>query len=428
MDYRISFIPKKGSALNNLQTHNIRQLLGKLPGVVEGLTEKGSGKGAVDQLTFVLGSMVCGSGLRTICAPKQDLKIIQRRIASELQRFPPHPACYGFTPNRDAFGCAQAHVSYWGKVPHGLVILNMDAKDFFHSLSGRLVKDALVGHKLDEVVVGHILQKATVVPGKPLALAALDGLYRMAVAQRLASGEASMTDAFERLKSVCRFKSKTGEVVSEVVCRALLSLGPWIKDGEAFTPQGAPTSPILSNLCMKLVDIRLTAMARAFGGFYTRYADDLTVSWPVPTKGKVIDGMYRCATEVIGEYGILMNRKKKRVMGTGSCQDIVGYCVNAGRPTISQRKYRKPVRHSIKEAQNNGSIETMDLERLRGQLAFVGTAHPTESHVLWTRVQGAIHGKGPDLNIEENEHHSIAVEFEAGVGTGEVIVEPDSAS
>jgi hypothetical protein len=44
-------------------------------------------------------------------------------------------------------------------------------------------------------------------------------------------------------------------------------------------PQGAPTSPILSNLVNVRLDAALTRLVLACGGIYTRYGDDLTFSW-----------------------------------------------------------------------------------------------------------------------------------------------------
>ena len=49
---------------------------------------------------------------------------------------------------------------------------------------------------------------------------------------------------------------------------------------EGGLPQGAPTSPRLSNLVNYRFDARIAGMVAALGGRYTRYADDLTISFP----------------------------------------------------------------------------------------------------------------------------------------------------
>ncbi len=57
-------------------------------------------------------------------------------------------------------------------------------------------------------------------------------------------------------------------------------------------PQGAPTSPCLSNLVNRELDNALGKLAQSAGAHYTRYGDDLTFSWksnapPIGFEGKV---------------------------------------------------------------------------------------------------------------------------------------------
>ena len=51
-------------------------------------------------------------------------------------------------------------------------------------------------------------------------------------------------------------------------------------DGVAGLPQGAPTSPAISNIVCSRLDARLNGLARKHSFDYSRYADDMTFSHP----------------------------------------------------------------------------------------------------------------------------------------------------
>ena len=52
----------------------------------------------------------------------------------------------------------------------------------------------------------------------------------------------------------------------------------FVDKGERLLPQGAPTSPILTNIICFKMDKRLEGLAKRYGFTYSRYADDLTFS------------------------------------------------------------------------------------------------------------------------------------------------------
>ena len=90
-------------------------------------------------------------------------------------------------------------------------------------------------------------------------------------------------------------------------------------------PQGAPTSPILSNLICRRLDSRLFKWARTHGYVYSRYADDLTFSTnrnTVPT-----DHIEQIDDIIVGE-GFEINEDKRRQMPRTKRQMVTGLVVN----------------------------------------------------------------------------------------------------
>lgn len=88
-------------------------------------------------------------------------------------------------------------------------------------------------------------------------------------------------------------------------------------------PQGAPTSPALSNLASRSIDKRLAGFSRKLGIRYTRYADDLTFSGLFDA-GAVIAFVSR----VVSENGFALNETKTRLMQRHRRQEVTGVVVN----------------------------------------------------------------------------------------------------
>ena len=88
-------------------------------------------------------------------------------------------------------------------------------------------------------------------------------------------------------------------------------------------PQGAPTSPAVSNLVMRRFDDRLGAWCEKHDIAYTRYCDDLTFSANVP-----LFAVYQKATAMLTEMGFTVNEKKTRFIKNTSRQMVTGLTVN----------------------------------------------------------------------------------------------------
>ena len=155
------------------------------------------------------------------------------------------------------------------------------------------------------------------------------------------------------------------------------------KDGRL--PQGAPTSPILSNILYVGMDLDLDRIAVTEGLSYTRYADDLTFSGariPVP--------FIKAVTGVVEDYNLRINKEKTRRSGKGSRKVITGVSISSGKPTIP-RSLKREIRQKVHYVLNYGlydhlkHIESRDLlagYRLLGLLAYWHSVEPENHYVI----------------------------------------------
>ncbi len=168
----------------------------------------------------------------------------------------------------------------------------------------------------------------------------------------------------------------------------------WVALGERRLPQGACTSPTLTNLVCRRLDRRLDGLGRSLGFDYTRYADDLTFSGDdVDSIGRLL----RVVRSVLASEGFDENRAKTRIMRRGSRQEVTGVVVNE-RPTVSRNEVRRLrailhncARHGL-ESQNRSGHKHF-ASYLRGKVAFVSMVDPIRGQQLAEALQRALTGK-----------------------------------
>ena len=108
-------------------------------------------------------------------------------------------------------------------------------------------------------------------------------------------------------------------------------------------PQGAPTSPILSNIVSYMMDIRLDKMSQKLGIKYTRYADDITFSGSYDL---INSKLLEYVTTIIEDCGFKINDKKTRFAGKGRKQEVTGLIVNNDTINVPKR-YIKEIRQEL---------------------------------------------------------------------------------
>lgn len=149
-------------------------------------------------------------------------------------------------------------------------------------------------------------------------------------------------------------------------------------------PQGAPTSPILSNIIAKHLDMRLSGLAKRYGFVYTRYADDLSFSgdW-IPVK--FIEAV--CA--VVVEEGFVINQEKTKILGPWSRKIITGVSISSGKsciPRATKRHIRQEMyyikKYGMKSHIHHCKInDPLYAMRFAGDMAYWKSVEPEHPYV-----------------------------------------------
>ncbi len=100
-------------------------------------------------------------------------------------------------------------------------------------------------------------------------------------------------------------------------------------------PQGAPSSPALSNSVLFELDTRLTGLARSLNLVYSRYADDMVLSGNNHRNWLFLEPLVGA---ICLEQGFTLNYRKSRILRPHQRQKITGIVVNE-KPNIDRRYY-----------------------------------------------------------------------------------------
>jgi retron-type reverse transcriptase len=273
-------------------------------------------------------------GMRAISAPKAALADLQEWVLARiLDRLSVEPEAHGFVRERSIVTNATPHV---GKA----IVINLDLKDFFPTVTFRRVK----------------------------------GLF-----QKFGYSEQVSTV----LGLVC---TEPPRVPVEVDGRKL-----YVALGERMLPQGACTSPAITNLVCRRLDRRLAGLARKWGFAYTRYADDLTFSGD-GRQGVAL--LLRGVRSALADEGFTEHPKKTRVMRRGRRQEVTGVGVNdkvsVGRAEARQLRaiLHNAAKHGM-ESQNREGHPNFEAH-LRGRIAFVSMVDPTRGASLLAALGRAL--------------------------------------
>lgn len=146
-------------------------------------------------------------------------------------------------------------------------------------------------------------------------------------------------------------------------------------------PQGAPTSPLLTNAICDRLDRQMRALARRHGLHYSRYADDMTFSSMYNIFQPDGDFMKE-VREVISGQGFVLNEKKTRLLRTGQRQEVTGLTVNE-RVNVS-RKYVRDLRCILHvwEKEGYGKAYSYVYPHYKSEKGYIKKGEPVMENVI----------------------------------------------
>ncbi|KIG12107.1 Retron-type RNA-directed DNA polymerase [Enhygromyxa salina] len=262
-------------------------------------------------------------GRRTISAPRAPLRAVQRQILAQiLSKVPTHDAAHGFVPGRSTVTNAAPHVG-------ALLLLKTDIREFFPTIHYWRVRGLFFtlgyGEAVSGALAGLCTQRAVINP-----------------------------DATAPQRRVV-----------------------W----PGLMPQGAPTSPAISNLVCRRLDARLLGLATKLGARYTRYADDLSFSFHDSARVEALDvgRAYWWIDQILQQEGFAEHPGKRQILRPHRRQQVTGLVVNDHLtvPRDARRRFRA-ILHNCRQrgvaAEANGRDDFPDY--LRGFAAYVDMVQP----------------------------------------------------
>lgn len=294
-------------------------------------------------------------GFRKISAPMPKLKQAQHWILENiLNKLPVHQNAHGFAMERSIVSNAKPHLNKQA-------LINIDLKDFFPSVHYPRVKGMFRA-------LGYNEKIATI-----LAL-------------------------------ICT-ESEMDEV-------QLDGKTYFVKSGNRCLPQGAPTSPAITNWLCRRLDARFTGLAKKYSFDYTRYADDLTFSC-TEYKADEFKKFLGFVKKTIKAENFTIHPDKFKVLRKGSKQEVTGIVVNE--KLSVEKKKLKNFRAMLYQVEKNGIAgKTWNhspnfLASIKGYANFINQVDPAKGKVYTERVNKIL--------AENNFKHQIVFKAKAKTQT-----------
>ena len=310
---------------------------------------------------------------RCIHAPVKGLKSLQKTLSFVLQCvYEPHNAAMGFVRDRSIVDNAKLHLG-------SKYVYNIDLKDFFPSVDQARVwkcfqlkpfnlnkassvepqymkwEDFKKEHLKTDEPVTFLKGKGRMFTNTPYGTLYVANNFDKEKDKYILLGSSSLKPkAGKSLEGTLWLVNKIPDtsrldianIIASLCCTEMeverkTETGEWEKVKRNVLPQGAPTSPVITNIVCQRLDYLLSGVAKRFGLKYSRYADDITFSSMhnvYQPKSEFLKELHR----IIAEQNFHIKESKTRLQKDGYRKEVTGLLVNE-KANVQQR-YIKQLR------------------------------------------------------------------------------------
>lgn len=271
-------------------------------------------------------------GYRQICVAEPPLQLVQKWVNQNiLSSIKPHPASFAYAPGSSSIECARLHCqARW--------LIKLDIQSFFESISEIQVYNVFRGLGYDALVAFELSRICT----------------------RLS-------------KYSWKYRSRTWTVrgfSSYAFLRQRYSIESYRRLRIGHLPQGAPTSPMLSNLAMFEFDERLTQIAHREGMCYTRYSDDLVFSTGREVfSRKIARGIVGQVYRELAVRGFRPHRSKVVVSPPGGRKVVLGLLVDGDDPRLP-REFKERLQQHLYFIEKYGVAQHAEKQRFSSMFSM----------------------------------------------------------
>lgn len=295
---------------------------------------------------------------RLIAAPQPILAAVQRWIVDNvLNKRDVHSASYAYSPESSPAKCAAQHLgARW--------LVKLDIHDFFESINERRIY--------------YIFRECGYQP-----------LVSFELARICTRGTERGTEPFQQWQ-IERHRLPPG-------------LKAYRTRKMGHLPQGAPTSPMLSNLASFGLDELLTKIAGKYGLIYTRYSDDVVFSTGNDFSHKEAAGLLCDASRAFTAFGHQPHREKLVVAPPGSRRTVLGLLVD-GESLRLRPEFKDRLSNHVRGIEKFGVVEHANhrhfssiwglVRHLDGSLVYANTVEPNYAAPLRNRLLETLKDQG----------------------------------